>query len=152
MLSVFIHSPNNYDTDSVSLETGLTCVEPSLTKQAFAEEADINVIVQRFGITGVLPENPLPPNYGDFTGVSDYHSAMNAVAQAHEAFDALPATLRAKFENDPGQLLAFLDDASNHDEAVSLGLVSKPEAPSGEDFGALPKSSSEGASSPQAPG
>lgn len=148
MLSVFIRSPNNYDADLVSLETGLTCVEPTLTKQAFAEEADINVIVQRFGITGSLPENPLPASFGDFTGISDYHSAMNAVAEANEAFDALPAAIRAKFLNDPANLVLFLEDPSNRDEAVSLGLVNK--APSSEDSG-LPESSLDGASPPQAP-
>ena len=32
MPEVFIRTPYNYDTDEVSVETGLSCPEPTLTK------------------------------------------------------------------------------------------------------------------------
>lgn len=130
MNAPFVRSPYNYDTDAASNESALMCLDQSLTQQSFKEESDINTIVERFGLTGQLPDNVLPPQYGDFTGVVDYHSAMNAVAQAGEAFDALPAVMRARFGNDPANLIAFLEDPSNQAEAVSLGLVNAPSAPS----------------------
>jgi len=88
-----------------------------------SEEADINTIMERFGRTGELVAPVRLPQYGDFSGVTDYHSAMNAVIEAQASFDSLPANIRARFENDPGQFVEFCLDDKNRDEAVRLGLV-----------------------------
>lgn len=120
---IFLRSPYNYDTDEVSEETGLVCPEETLAKQSFKDQADINVIVNTFMKTGILPESVNMPKYGDFSEATDYQTALNLVMQAEDAFMSLPATLRARFENDPGQLLAFLEDEGNRAEAVALGLV-----------------------------
>lgn len=122
----FIRSAYNYDMDVASVESGLRCEDASLTKQSFASEVDINTIVDRFGLSGELPVGVRMPVYGDFTGVSDFHSAVNAVAKANEAFDAMPAKVRARFKNDPAEFLEFVADANNIVEARKLGLV--PEA------------------------
>lgn len=138
----FLRSGYNYDTDEVSTSTGVDFIvldpstgeyvpELSLTKQSFAEESDINVIVKRFGLTGQMPENVRAPTYADFSDVGDFHSAALAIAQANESFDAMPASTRARFNNNPAKFLDFCSDDQNYDEAVSLGLVfpsSKPVA------------------------
>lgn len=120
---------NAYDgyADECSVDSGLECLDPSLAQQNFADDADINTIVGRFLRTGELPpENPLF-SYGDFTGVVDYHTALNSVIAAQDAFMSLPAQLRIRFDNDPAQFLAFIEDAENYDEAVNLGLVQRRE-------------------------
>jgi len=119
----FLRTPYNYDTDAASNESGLHCEDASLAQQHFKDECDINNILRQFNITGLLPEAPLSPRYGDFTGVVDYHSALNQVIAAEDEFMSLPATLRARFENDPARLIEFLNNPQNKDEAVSLGLV-----------------------------
>jgi phage internal scaffolding protein len=119
----FLRTPYNYDTNAASDESGVACEEPSLAQQHFKDECDINNILRQFNVTGMLPEAPLSPRYGDFTGIVDYHSALNAVMAAEEQFMGLPAELRARFQNDPEQLIAFLDNESNKDEAIKLGLV-----------------------------
>ncbi|WNK13791.1 MAG: internal scaffolding protein [Microvirus sp.] len=119
----FLRTPYNYNTDSVSLENGLLCPEPTLTQQSAKDETDINIIMERFGRGQALPDSFRAPTYGDFLGITDYHSAMNAVAQAGEAFDAMPAKLRSRFDNNPANLISFLSDPSNRVEAESLGLV-----------------------------
>lgn len=113
---------------SVSEDDGLDCAVggPTKTQQQFKQECDINEIVRRFGLTGELPAEPRIGSFGDFTGVHDFHAAMNMVRGAEEAFMEFPAELRARFGNDPGQMLLFLQDVKNKDEAVKLGLVSKP--------------------------
>lgn len=120
---LFIRSAFNYDTDAASTETALHCLDPSLASQSEALDCDINEIVRRFGITGVLPQNFRPPQYGDFTGISDYRTALQAVRDAGESFMEMPAELRARFNNDPGVLIEFLADEANREEAVRLGLV-----------------------------
>lgn len=121
--SIFIRSPYNYDTDEVSNESGLVCPEPTMAQQQFRDEADINTIMERFGRTGELIAPVRMPEYGDFTGIGDYHSAMNAVIEAQSSFDALPAKVRARFDNDPGKFVEFCLDDNNRQEAVELGLV-----------------------------
>jgi len=119
----FVRNPYNYDMALVSQETGLACKDPSLAQQHMKDECDINLIVERFGVTGQLPVRAIEPSYGDFSGVSDYHTALNKIRAADEAFMALPAKLRAKFDHDPNALLNFLENEANRNEAIELGLI-----------------------------
>lgn len=125
----FVRSPYNYDMNRAGDESGLKCEDSTLTKQSFAQEVDINTIVNRFKITGELPTNVRMPTYEDFTGVYDFHSAMNAIAIAREAFDKMPANVRTRFNNDPAEFVAFTDDKNNLAEARKLGLVPPEELP-----------------------
>jgi phage internal scaffolding protein len=119
----FVRSPYNYNSDAASDESGLACRDASLTQQHQADQADINYIINQFNVTGVLPVSPVSPQYGDFTGVGDYQSALNAVMAMEDEFLALPANIRARFENDPEQLLDFMSNDKNRDEAIKLGLI-----------------------------
>jgi phage internal scaffolding protein len=123
--TVFLRTPYNYDKDAASNESGLHCEDASLAQQHFKEECDINTILQKFNITGLLPEQTLSPRYGDFTGIGDYHTALNRVMAAQDEFEALPAQIRARFGNDPAQLIEFLQNSENRPEAEKLGLVEK---------------------------
>lgn len=113
----------NYDRDAVSQETGLRCMDKSLAIQSQAEEADINTIVRRFGLTGQLPQNVRVPLNVDFDDVFDYQTAMNVIAEANQAFMRMPADVRARFQNDPGAFVDFCSDADNLPELRKLGLA-----------------------------
>lgn len=119
----FIRSPYNYDRDQVSNDTGLECLEPTMAQQQFREECDINTIMERFGRTGEVIAPARLPQYGDFDGISDYHSAVNAIVAAQQSFMDLPAKLRARFSNDPAEFVEFCMNDENRDEAIRLGLV-----------------------------
>jgi len=125
--NVFLRTPYNYDKDAASNESGLHCEDASLAQQHFKEECDINTILEKFNITGVLPQT-LSPRYGDFTGIGDYHDALNRVIAAQDEFEALPAQIRARFDNDPAKLMEFLENSDNRPEAEELGLVEKAAA------------------------
>ena len=103
--------------------------QPSLTQQHFKDECDINQIMNRYRETGFLVDPLARPTeklqFGDFSTPFDYMEAMNTVVRANEAFAGLPANLRKRFNNDPAELLAFVSDESNVDEAVKLGLMEK---------------------------
>jgi len=126
--TVFLRTPYNYDKDAASNESGLHCEDASLAQQHYKEECDINTILQKFNISGILPETTLSPRYGDFTGIGDYHTALNRVIAAQDEFDGLPATIRARFNNDPAELIEFLENSENRPEAEKLGLVDKAAA------------------------
>lgn len=117
----------NYDRDSASVESGLSCApEEDMCQQQFADDCDINVIVKRFGLTGKVVVPPSMPMVGDFTEVKDFQSCMNLIRDAQQEFERMPADVRRRFANDPGALMAFLGDESNLEEAVKLGLVVAP--------------------------
>jgi len=122
---MFVRSgfPFNYDADEASEESGVECRDESRTKQSFADEADINTIVRRFNLTGELPKDLRVPQYADFAEVVDYHSAMLQLRAAQESFMALPAHVRARFHNEPAELVDFVSDEKNRAEAEKLGIA-----------------------------
>ncbi|WNK12740.1 MAG: internal scaffolding protein [Microvirus sp.] len=117
--------PYEYNADLVSDHSGLACEDKSLTHQSFAEECDINTIIDRFGISGELPQNLNYVDNQNFVEVFDFHTAMNQIVEAEKSFLALPARVRSRFENDPGQYVAFCSDPNNIQEMVELGLAVK---------------------------
>lgn len=101
---------------------------PSLTKQSFKEACDINNIVEKGRLGQFVQGNTATPQYGDFSQCVDYQEALNKVMTAQNMFNNLPAKVRARFANNPVEIVKFIQDKKNKDEAVELGLV-EPEAP-----------------------
>lgn len=103
---------------------------PSLAQQQFKEEADINNIIASYNTTGLLT-NPLvasarQPMFGDFSNLpQDYMQVQNQLLQAQADFMDLPAKIRQRFNNSPAELISFLQNPNNFDEAVELGLMEK---------------------------
>ena len=110
-------------SDAFGFHVDPNSAEENRTHQEFKEECDINEIVRRFGLTGELPENVRVPVSGDFTGIGTYQEALNAVIAADKAFMELPPDVRLRFANDPQQLMDFVADDKNRDEAEKLGLL-----------------------------
>lgn len=123
MVKRFVRTEGNYDADGLSTETGLRCLDASRTIQSQKDEADINVIVKNFGITGKMPENVRVPRFGDFEMVGDYRDAIHAVREAEASFMAMPANVRSEFENDPQLFLEFCGDPANLPRMRELGLA-----------------------------
>lgn len=119
----FMRTEFNYDREKASFDSALRTPEPTLAVQDALEETDINTIVRRFGITGQLPQGVRPPQYGDFTGVTDYREALDAVIEADRAFMQMPADVRKRFDNDPARFVDFCSDPGNLEEARKLGLL-----------------------------
>jgi phage internal scaffolding protein len=119
---MFIRTPYNYDTKVVSITTGLSCPEPTLAKQEFRDECDINRIMMQYARTGELPQVS-GAVYGDFNSTQTYHDMQNTLIEAQKAFKTLPASIRATFNNDPAEVIDFLNNPANRDQAVKLGLI-----------------------------
>lgn len=102
----------------------------SMTQKHQAADTDINVIVKRFGVTGMAPTRLNGLNLGAFDEVFDYQTAMNAVVAADRAFLTIDPDIRARFHNDPGRFMDFALNKENEAELRKLGLwnplVEKP--------------------------
>lgn len=124
-----VRTEGSYDTDRASTDTGLSCRDPSRTRQDQKEESDINTIVRLFGVTGQLPLNLRLPQYGDFDAVDDYQTALHAVKRAEESFLGIPAEIRATFNHDPGAFAEFCLDPGNLPQLREWGLAPTPTPP-----------------------
>lgn len=85
---------------------------PSLTQQSGKDDADINVIMRRFGATGGMPVGLAGAVYGDFSGIVDLEDALALVERAEAGFMSLPAELRQRFQNDPVRMARFASSVS----------------------------------------
>ena len=119
-----------YDRDSVE---GITFTEPTLAQQHFKDECDVNNILRKYEATGLVTHVANgTPSYGDFSSVLEFQQAQNILIEAQDAFDALPASLRKRFDNDPAVMLEFIENPDNREEAEKLGLVNKQSLEAGE--------------------
>ncbi len=111
---------------------GLKC-GPGRTKQSFRQEADINFIVSRYEKTGMLVDPSVVRRrqalFGDFSEVGDFLACQEKILKGHEAFSTLSSSVRERFHNDPAEMLDFMSDEANRDEAVRLGIVEKKAEP-----------------------
>jgi len=129
-MKTLVRQQIGYDADELSLATGLSCPEPTKTLQSCKDDCDLNLIVDRMIKTGEQIPATSIQDYGDFTGAEDYHTLMNKLIDAQDAFSTLDAPVRERFNNDPGQLFQFLNNENNRQEAINLGLLVQPETPS----------------------
>lgn len=99
-------------------------------KQEFKKVSDINDIVRRYQRNGVFDYVARSrPAFADVSNVGDFRSMVARVRAAQEAFDLLPAIIRTRFHNSSTELVEFLQNGDNRDEAIKLGLIEAPKAP-----------------------
>jgi phage internal scaffolding protein len=98
--------------------------DPGLTEQHHKNECDINNIMSKFS-PDVLTAHALnyAGNYGDYSDMPDYHTALNMIRQIDNMFLDVPAEIRAKFNNDPASFIDFVNNPDNREAMVELGLV-----------------------------
>jgi len=120
-----------YQIIEIHPETGRVHVatvndQPTMAQQQYKDECDVNKIMEKYQKTGEFTHSTEKKGtYGDFSEITDYHTMVNTVTYAQEAFMLLPANVRIKFRNDPGELLKFIQDDKNYDEALKLGLLNQ---------------------------
>lgn len=105
-----------------------------MTIQSEKDNCDINVIMNRYATCGTpLPSRTdgVQPVYADVSELGDYMQNYQRCKQAEEMFNALPSALRKELDNNPANLLPFIQDKKNESRCIEYGLINKPivEAP-----------------------
>lgn len=120
--------------DTYEEKQGIIFKEPTMTIQSEKDNCDINVIMNRYATCGT----PLPyrtdgvqPVYADVSELGDYMENFQRCKQAEEMFNNLPSALRKELDNNPANLLPFIQDEKNKERCYEYGLLNKPivEAP-----------------------
>lgn len=101
--------------------------KPSKAQQNPKQETDINHIMGQYLKTGILgnPNATRKPIFGDFRS-RDFQEMQNALSDVQQNFASLPSRIRGRFNNDPYQLLRFVEDPANQEEAIKMKLASPP--------------------------
>lgn len=120
--------------DTYEEKQGIIFKEPTMTIQSEKDNCDINVIMNRYATCGT----PLPyrtdgvePVYADVSELGDYMENFQRCKQAEEMFNALPSALRKELDNNPANLIPFIQNKENESRCIEYGLINKPimEAP-----------------------
>lgn len=118
-----LERPRRRSTRRVTAPVG----DVSLTRQEMASECDINNIMKRYERTGILDHVArYQGRYEDVSDAADYMTALGIVADVHQAFLSLPASIRERFNNDPGEFLDFAQNPDNRPAMMEMGLLPRP--------------------------
>lgn len=110
---------------------GVSFPIPSHVQQCDKDSTDINKIIARYGeqcVCQACAANARQPISEDVAALSseDFNTMMQKMASLNNQFNELPADVRKKFGHNPANMLEFMQNPANKEEAVKLGLISKP--------------------------
>lgn len=114
-----------------------------LTQQQFKAETDINTITGRYLRNGNQPRNFAPAKFGDYSAM-DFLDMQNIIVDAKRQFEELPSKVRRRFNNDPFQLMRFIEDPENKLEAEKLGILEPKKEPELSEMEKLTKATVDG--------
>lgn len=102
--------------------------EPSMTKQSFKDELDVNNIIKKYTVPELKQmAEDFEGIYGDFDEI-DYQTALTKISHANDVFMNVPVKIRQQFGNDPGKFIDYATDPSNIESLREMGLA-HPEPP-----------------------
>lgn len=107
-----------------------TFEKPSKTDQSWKEDCDVNNIIRKFLKTGTITHvNNKKSAYADVSEIPDLLEAVLQIKDAQDIFDGLPSDIRKRFNNSPLDMVDFLQNEKNRDEAIELGLINPGAGP-----------------------
>jgi hypothetical protein len=94
------------------------------TEQHHKKECDINEIIRKYDKTGLIMHvSKFEAKFGDMTA-NDFKTMQDKITNAVNMFEDLPSHIRSRFDNHPAELLRFMEDPNNRQEAIELGIIS----------------------------
>lgn len=120
------HKRVTFDNEYIDPVTGEVAKMPSMTKQEFKYESDINNVIKQFKphhMRELLNQVLASGKFEDLPDVVDYQEALHMTAEAERTFMSIPSKVRERFGHDPAIFMAFAQDPKNQDELRTLGLA-----------------------------
>ena len=105
------------------------------TEQSHKAMCDVNNIVAKYDKTGIITHvQKIEARFGDVTGL-EFRRAQDIYVNAQAMFDNLPANIKKRFNQNAGELLAFMENEENREEAIELGLIKRETPPEKDGLG-----------------
>jgi hypothetical protein len=121
---------NNANLNAINYKTHFK--GPSLTKQSYKKQCDIQHIMRGYKSTGVfshLNKNAKNLTFGEVNINKSWHETQNLLASLRSKFETMPDTIKLKFKTSKN-MIDFISDPKNLKESVKLGLLSDEYLPS----------------------
>lgn len=124
MKKIIRHENGNLKVITINEET-------TRTQQQFKDQCDVNNIMKKYRLTGELNHiNKKQGIYADLSDSPTYQAALEIIIKAENTFSELSSDVRKRFNNDPHEMISFLENPQNNEEAIKLGLKIPPPNPS----------------------
>ena len=94
----------------------------SKTQQNFRDDVNVNTIMAKAKRTGILPQT-IGGQFRDVSSGLDYKESLDKIMEIDGMFSKLPAKIRTRFQNNPSEIVEFLQNPDNDKEARELGLL-----------------------------
>lgn len=94
---------DNSDGATIIFSEDLIIENEDMARQEYAQEADINYMLSRFGVTPRRGD----PTYGETDDTVDLQNAIHSVREARAGYYNLPKEIREKFPNMESMLAAI---------------------------------------------
>lgn len=126
--AIYTQADDDATREQLSRDTGLDCSNDiDSARQEFKAETDVKTILNRFGVAGLQPKQPV---YGEVDYGMDLQEAYDSVNASKRAWQHLSPTMRAKYPS----YLAMLDGMTGDDQfakdlALDLHPAQIPPAP-----------------------
>jgi hypothetical protein len=105
-----------YSKNNLPPKTNKEFKEQSKTEQKWLAEVNINKIIEKYNITGAIPQQAENPIYIDLTAYpNDIAEMEQRVENAKEYFNSLHSSIRDKFDLDFNK---FITAVNNKDERL----------------------------------
>jgi hypothetical protein len=99
--------------------------DPGKTEQSHAPLCSIEYILNQY----VGSNEPLAlteQQFMDYTALPDYHDCLNITREVEFLFNKLDAPIREQYKHDPGLFMAALEDPTQRDQLIALGVLKSP--------------------------
>lgn len=94
-----------------------------VTEQSHKNQCDVNNIIKKYNKNGLISHvSSMKAEFGDVPLV-DYKEMQDRLVKMQGEFNKLPVEVRKRFGNSPFNLISFMEDGNNREEAVKLGLI-----------------------------
>ncbi len=122
----FLKKPGKHDGDGNIQYT---------TEQSHLDQCDVNKIIRKYDRDGIITHvSRFEAKFGDMTGM-DFKTMSDKIANAQSMFNELPVEIRNRFDNNPENLLTFMEDPENREEAIKLNIIKKEWTPETDGLG-----------------
>ncbi len=106
-------SPKPKNRDKILALVPMPAYEDGRTKQAFADETNIQKIMERATRAGTISHlEKFKGVYADFSDF-DFFKQTQQLTRGREIFDELPAEIRQEFGQSPAKFFAHVNDPAN---------------------------------------
>ena len=106
-----------------------------VTEQSHKNQCDVNNIIKKYNKNGLISHvSSMKAEFGDVPLV-DYKEMQDRLVKMQGEFSKLPGEVKKRFGNSPFNLIAFMEDAGNREEAIKLGLISPQWTPETDGMG-----------------